>query len=319
MPTQTEAGKAFEYALLMSIYGHLNKTCKIEIIEDSSFNIAKICFKKFKSFEHSKYNFASNAATQHIIDLEPRLNNLLTPKDVLELQIVPDSQGIQGDVRDILAIRKGQNWEIGISAKNHHRAVKHSRLSDKIDFGKKWIDVPCSQAYFKSIKPLFNKLREFKNNGELWKNLSNKETNYYFPILNAFKNELLKIEKNNKTLIPQKLVQYLIGSKDFYKIIKESSSTTIQAFNFKGTLNKPANQIKPKHIVPKLNFPKRIIELEFKNSSKNTLILTCDGGWQVSFRIHNASSKVEPSLKFDINLIGHPPNLYTNHISWNYE
>ena len=36
----------------------------------------------------------------------------------------------------------------------------------------------------------------------------------------------------------------------------------------------------------------------------------------MSFRIHNASSKVEPSLKFDINLIGQPQALYSHHINW---
>ncbi|WP_374110347.1 HaeIII family restriction endonuclease [uncultured Streptococcus sp.] len=31
-----------------------------------------------------------------------------------------------------------------------------------------------------------------------------------------------------------------------------------------------------------------------------------DNGWTISFRIHNASSRIEPSLKFDIQLIGFP-------------
>jgi hypothetical protein len=34
-----------------------------------------------------------------------------------------------------------------------------------------------------------------------------------------------------------------------------------------------------------------------------------DKGWQISFRIHNASTMVEPSLKFDINIVGLPSNL----------
>ncbi|RPD37239.1 HaeIII family restriction endonuclease, partial [Candidatus Liberibacter solanacearum] len=33
-----------------------------------------------------------------------------------------------------------------------------------------------------------------------------------------------------------------------------------------------------------------------------------DGGWNISFRLHNASSKVEPSLKFDIQLVKTPIN-----------
>lgn len=34
-----------------------------------------------------------------------------------------------------------------------------------------------------------------------------------------------------------------------------------------------------------------------------------DNSWQISFRIHNASSRIEPSLKFDIQLIGIPQSV----------
>ncbi len=36
------------------------------------------------------------------------------------------------------------------------------------------------------------------------------------------------------------------------------------------------------------------------------MILTFDNGWQLSFRIHNAESRVIPSLKFDVQIIGSP-------------
>ncbi|WP_204723350.1 HaeIII family restriction endonuclease [Fastidiosibacter lacustris] len=35
----------------------------------------------------------------------------------------------------------------------------------------------------------------------------------------------------------------------------------------------------------------------------------------MSFRIHNASSKVEPSLKFDIQLLSSPKTLFKNKLS----
>lgn len=79
----------------------------------------------------------SSAAINFLVDIEPRLSNSISPKDTLQLEIVSDSEGQSGDVRDVLAIRLLQKWEIGISAKNNHRAVKHSRLSQKIDFGDK--------------------------------------------------------------------------------------------------------------------------------------------------------------------------------------
>ena len=49
--------------------------------------------------------------------------------------------------------------------------------------------------------------------------------------------------------------------------------------------------------------PTRIIEIRYKSGSKNTVELTCDKGWQFALRIHNASKEIEPSLKFDIQLV----------------
>jgi len=37
-------------------------------------------------------------------------------------------------------------------------------------------------------------------------------------------------------------------------------------------------------------------------------------GWQISFRIHNASSRIEASLKFDINLVSTPRSLFVNQL-----
>ncbi|WP_386698102.1 HaeIII family restriction endonuclease [Lonepinella sp. MS14436] len=40
------------------------------------------------------------------------------------------------------------------------------------------------------------------------------------------------------------------------------------------------------------------------------------GSWQFSFRIHNASTKVEPSLKFDIQFIGMPTAIVSIDCKW---
>jgi len=42
-----------------------------------------------------------------------------------------------------------------------------------------------------------------------------------------------------------------------------------------------------------------------------------DGGWQFSFRIHNASTKVETSLKFDIQIVGMPTTIISIDCKWN--
>lgn len=316
MASQTINGKAFEYALLLEFYERLKVLTRVYITENESYQNAKGCYDSFVKDEQDTYRITASAAINFLIDVEPRLSNGITKEDTLVLEIVGDQAGQSGDVRDVLLIRSIQNWEIGISAKNNHRAVKHSRLSLNIDFGEKWLGVHCSKQYFDEIRPVFEMLSSIKkkDRSTKWKSIENMHQTVYIPILNAFRKELLRIEKENPTIIAEKLVQYLIGNEDFYKVIKGRRKVEIQAYNLNGTLNLPFEKIKPKAKISKLKLPSRLIEIVYQEDSTNTLLVSLNEGWQISFRIHNASSRVEPSLKFDINLISAPHTLFTNHI-----
>ena len=136
----------------------------------------------------------------------------------------------------------------------------------------------------------------------------------YVPILDAFKKELLRLDAENPGTVAERLIEYLIGNQDFYKVIKGNNKVEIQAYNLHGTLNLPFESVKPKAKVPKLKLPSRLIEVIYQENSKTTLLVTLNEGWQISFRIHNASSRIEPSLKFDINLVSAPHSLFTNQL-----
>ncbi len=316
MASQTINGKAFEYSLLIEFYEKLKIQTRVRIHENKSFKIARNYFINFSKEEQSNFRISSSAAINFLIDIEPRLTNAINEKDELVLEIVSDKEGQSGDVRDVLTIRSEQKWEIGISAKNNHKAVKHSRLSAKINFGQKWLNHSCSEKYFEEINPIFQMLSDIKakDKGTKWNTIKNMHDVVYVPILEAFKKELIRLDKNNHSTVAENLVQYLIGTKDFYKVIKGKSKVEIQAYNIHGTLNQSFQKIKPKAKLQKLKLPSRLIEVVFKKESKTTLIVSLDEGWQISFRIHNASSRVEPSLKFDINLISAPQSLFTQHV-----
>lgn len=317
MAIQTKTGKAFEYALLKEFYERLkNPSNNVIVIDSEPYKTAKLCFESFAEDEQGLYCLVSSAAINFLVDIEPRLSNSHSSDDILQLEIVSDSAGQAGDVRDVLAIRLIQKWEIGISAKNNHRAVKHSRLSQKIDFGEKWIGIPCSSIYFEKITPIFDFLTNLrsKDKATKWSSIVDMHERIYVPLLDAFRSELLRLDEENPSIIPQKLVEYLIGNQDFYKVIKGKNTVEIQAYNLHGTLNQYFETIKPKAKIPKLKLPTRLIEIVYENNSKTTLIVSLNEGWQISFRIHNASSRVEPSLKFDINLISAPHTLFNNHI-----
>lgn len=312
---QTTNGKAFEYALLLEFYVRLKNITSVFIIENEPYLTALKHFNTFDDIEKGKFCLNASFAINFLIDLEPRLYHAISNKDNLQLEIVSDKAGQSGDVRDVLAIRSSQNWEIGISAKNNHSAVKHSRLSNDIDFGEKWLGIRCSKNYFDSIYPIFNKLSQLRKESgatKTWASLDDYHSNVYIPVLNAFKEELLKLDKENPGIVGNRLVQYLIGNLDFYKVMKGSNKVEIQAYNINGSLNLPFGHIKPKFKVPRLRLPNRLIEVTFKEGSNTTLVVTLDEGWQISFRIHNASSRIEASLKFDITLISSPKSLFVN-------
>ena len=317
MAKQTTNGKAFEYALLNEFSERLKQVTQVTVIKNDIFNNALNCFETFSQKEKDAYSLNASFAVNFLLDIEPRLSNHINQDDILELEIVADKVGQSGDVRDVLAIRSSQQWEIGISAKNNHRAVKHSRLSNDINFGDKWIGISASTNYFATIQPIFDNLSELRTSSKAtmkWQSLGDYHSSVYVPILNAFKDELIKLDRENPGVVASRLVEYLIGNQDFYKVIKGRNKVEIQAYNLHGTLNLPFGSIKPKAKVSKLKLPTRLIEVVFQENSKTTLLVTLNEGWQISFRIHNASSRVEPSLKFDINLVSSPHTLFVNQL-----
>ena len=104
------------------------------------------------------------------------------------------------------------------------------------------------------------------------------------------------------------------------RIAKKFSGTEIcsqKLYHMHGQLNRASKTIKPQIHIPVACLPTRIVNLEFKPNSTNTVELYMDGGWQFSFRIHNAATKVETSLKFDIQIVGMPTTIITINCSWN--
>ena len=315
--TQTINGKAFEFALLYEFLERLKEKTNVPVVESDPLKTARKHFLSFSEKEQGTFRLVASFAVNFLIDIEPRLSNGINDNDLLQLEIVADKAGQTGDVRDVLAIRALQKWEIGVSAKNNHRAVKHSRLSNDIDFGQKWLGFSCSDGYFEEVKPIFDNLAQLRTASKAtqkWDTLGDYHTSIYVPILDAFRNELLRLDKENPGDVAEKLIQYLIGNQDFYKVIKGNNKVEIQAYNLHGTLNLPFLSIKPKYKIQKLKLPNRLIEVVYQENSQTTLLVTLNEGWQISFRIHNASSRIEPSLKFDINLVSAPHSLFTNQL-----
>ncbi len=302
-------GRAYEYAWFLALEQKLSVFKKVIVDKQNGFNA---CYKAYESLEKSlqeRYLESAKQGVLLLLDCEPLLSEVIgSSQNEITLSLQKDKLGEIGDVRDILIYF--DRFCIGLSIKHNHDAVKHSRLSKDLDFGEKWLGVRVSQNYKDTIKPLFERLENAKKEGMLWRDFPNKEQEIYAPLLQAFKKEILRIDENKKNKVPQKMVEYLLGKYDFYKaiLLEREQKTKLEAYHFNNTLNRSVKN-KPKRIIPLSKLPTRMIYFDFKPKSFNTLELVLNEGWSFSLRIHNASSRVEPSLKFDIKLLSKPESV----------
>ncbi|MCD8298538.1 MAG: HaeIII family restriction endonuclease [Opitutae bacterium] len=313
--SSNDQGRAYEYAWINSLCKELSKVVETEIVANSSLNANKRAWDSVDEHDKDLFIASSDSAVKTIIELEPCMVENNGGKLLLEFQ--KDAAGKQGDVRDILISRKNMQWEIGLSIKHNHEAVKHSRLSHKLDFINEWLGMSCSEEYWNKVRPIFDKLKELKNEKKKWAELNDEKvdcenSNYkdlkiYRPLLQAFIEEIERVCRQNDST-PRKLIEYLIGTNDYYKVVScdKENLTLIHSFNIHGTLNKPSTVKVSAIRVPIVQLPTELILLKFKPGSNNTVEMYLNNGWQLSFRIHNASTYVEPSLKFDIQFISMP-------------
>lgn len=295
MSTQTDNGRAFEWA----IGRELSKKTNFPITKNSFSINAESAFNNISSSKQQTFKNAAENAIEHILKKETKF---FKSKKIGAVVFNTDAAGKNGDVRDVLLELNGK--QLGISCKNNHEALKHSRLSATVDFIKKWnIDIDgCSLKYWNKVKPIFKKLKDIKtqSNGTfLWADIVDKPNQYYWPLLDAWADEIndtcaISIQKQSQ--VCKSIILYLIGKHDFYKVICEGSQRVhIQAYNFNNTLS-----------TKRTNYPDSIIAINKKNGGQYSKTIVFNHGYSINFRIHSASSRVEPSLKFDITAIGLP-------------
>ena len=283
MAGEAESGMAFEYAFAQTLSEHIQN----DIVETQYKNKAADAFARQNKKIQENMLRAASRAVSFLVENDKKIK---MPDACIKMQ-PSDST----DVRDIL-VENSTNETIGFSLKHHHSAVKHSRLSDKIDFGKQWMGVPCSENYWQQVKPIFDDLRERRKSNELWRNLPKKHEKYYLPILQAFAEEIKKICDENVDNASSQLLKYLLGKNDFYKVIKCRKAVRIECFNFGGSLSWGR----------KLRIPTELKSAKIIDGKYDTIHLRFSEGWELSARIHNAESKIIPSLKFDINIVAWP-------------
>jgi hypothetical protein len=179
--SQNNSGRAFEYGIAASISRQLPA-----VLQDGiEIRNAKRCFELADYEERQKIFKASDEITAFLIAHDKRLTDTNC-----SVSLQSDQHGKHGDVRDVIVRNPKTKDEIGISAKNRHFAVKHSRLSEQINFGSDWMNIPNSNTYFHTIVPIFRELRSRQRRNERWRDIPDKVQRFYIPILQAFQTEI---------------------------------------------------------------------------------------------------------------------------------
>lgn len=314
--SSNDQGRAYEYAWMTALFETLNPIRKTGIVCNSSYDANERAWNAVPQEKKDLFTVSAKAAVDAVVELEPLMEE--NGGDMLSLEFQKDEAGEAGDVRDIVIRRDEIEWEVGLSIKHNHSAVKHSRLSDTIDFGNKWFDVPCSQAYWNDVAPIFEMLNREKRLGTKWSELNDKENDVYVPLLQAFLDEVERSYRNDSN-VAVRMFEYLVGIKDYHKIVSYDSKrlTLISTFNLHGTLSQPSRLKVSAFDVSVAELPNEILAMRFKRGSKTTVEIYMDNGWAFSFRIHSASTVVQPSLKFDVQFISTPASVLHIECQWN--
>ena len=176
-----DQGRAYEYAWIQSLYKALAEFRKARIVENSSLAANEKAWTMIDVDMQKAFMISADAAINTLLELEPRMSE--TGDDELTLEFQKDGQGVNGDVRDIVIKRTDIEWEVGLSIKHNHNAVKHSRLSHRLDFGNEWFDMPCSDEYWEAVTPIFDTLKKEKENGTNWSEIKDKSLKSVYSII----------------------------------------------------------------------------------------------------------------------------------------
>ena len=308
-------GRAYEYAWMTVLCSVLRRYRNVRIVENSSVTANRRSWDALDAETHNLFATSAAAAVDTILMLEPKLTENVPEELTFAFQ--QDQTGIRGDVRDIVLRCASDGWEIGLSLKHNHEAVKHCRLSRVLDFGKEWFGVPCGADYWNDIRRIFDDLMEKRRQGWKWSDIPDKGRSVYLPLLTAFIGEVRRAYCRENRIL-RRMMEYLIGTSDYYKVISHDTRrlTMIRTFNLHGTLGKPSGSRVSVMTIPVVELPSELIALRVRPGSENTAEMYMNNGWQVSFRIHSASTCVEPSLKFDVQFVGMPPSVLCIECRW---
>ena len=273
-------GRALEYIIVDMLFNHLSKKNRTSLTPRSLIAQKRdsIKFDTLSSAEKEEYVTYSKLVLKWLDNKfgESKDNDIVIDR-------ISDNEAMAGDVTDI-RINIGDKI-INLSIKHNHFALKHQRppsLAIQCGFAKKSKEDILFRQSLDKINSQFHEKRKILAPKE---NAFNKlkaldenfiENNLYKPTCVSV---IDFINKYTNPSLSKSLFSFLVGNKNFYKIIASKKFIEIKEF---------ADIPLPQKVNASL-VGKSYVKLEFSN------------GWIINMRLHTASTSISntPSLKFD--------------------
>ncbi len=290
---ENEVGRAFEYVTIQELMKNISSRGLVLKLTQRAIDSNIRDKKHFDNLDKDVQNNLEKGSRAFLKWIESQ--NWLNSKTEIELDRLPDTAGVEGDPTDIrLTLKDTRNSkEIrNISIKHHHSALKHPRLprlpdqcgvkDEQLkkefneDMDKIWEEFSIKA---KNLDPKATKFSQLKEKDSEFIN-----KNIYEPLL---KRVCLFLNENaNNSINAKSFFSFLTGSFNFYTIKNEEDKILIKYFI-------------------DIKSPKSF-EITYPYKSITTFLMEFDNGWNLSLRLHTASSsfirsgRLNQSTKFDV-------------------
>lgn len=272
-------GRALEYIIVETLNSKLSKNSVFlnpRVVIDQKRDSGKFeGLTKEQKEEYLKYS-------ELVFEWLNKKFNILKAKSIL-IDRIPDNEAMAGDVTDIRITIEDR--VVNLSIKHNHFALKHQRppsLAIQCGFLKNSKeDVLFRQHLLEINKEFHSKRNVLLPNAVAFNELKKFDSNFiddylYKPTCLAVVNF---INKYLSTSSVNSLFSFLVGNKNFYKIVASKNSIQIKEF---------ADIVLPEKV-------------EASIKGKSYVTLNFSNGWVINMRLHTASTLITttPSLKFD--------------------
>lgn len=292
--------KAFIYACFLALNVQLGQDQKMGFSEKTAIDTVCQAYFSMPKEKILLMDQAAQAAVRIFLRAEPWLQCEGGGSLTVSVQIKDD------DVRNIVCSKKRADWEFGFLCGGSHTKRRFNFCEDT-DFGDQLFGVSCSNEYKLETEPVFKELEKLEKRGMDWKNIVDKEERFYWPLQSAVIKELQRMNLDGN--IPEKLMQNLLGKRDFYRVIMEEKEkvTRVEACNLYGSLNKRTKECTAGVLVGRIKKPKNILSMDCKPMAKCLSIITCDEGWAFSVKVvQGQMRRVSRKLYLELGLVGVP-------------